>query len=67
MLTYADTTQLLVAYLCLPLVSEMHSLMMHVCNIYKLAKRGPPSLLNAAHWTSLALFRVVVRTYADVC
>jgi len=49
--------QLLVAYLCLPLVSEVHSLLMHIRTISGLAKKPSP-LLEQAHWGALAVFRV---------
>jgi len=49
--------QLLVAYLCLPLISEFHSVFMHLRSLAVLAKKGNETL-DKLHWASLLIFRV---------
>ena len=49
--------QLLVAYLCLPLLSEVHSLLMRVRTIAGLVKKNSAAI-DTLHWAALAVFRV---------
>ncbi|EKX37689.1 hypothetical protein GUITHDRAFT_165417 [Guillardia theta CCMP2712] len=62
--------QLLVPYICLTLLSEVHSLLMHALDIAQLALLSSP-LLEKLHWGSLGLFRIAghalltVKVYSD--